>query len=1371
MMLHSHTPVHPLIHHGTQQRERLLQQLMPTYLKLDDRSIADLIAFSGQLATEIQFWDQENKTSGNWVPFWESDLTTLLALIAATDLDSIRTQYRTAELNLLRLEKRKERGLPVDQQEADSLIRSLVTSEAFGIFGIAKRIANICRKAPANHAIKSEIIGLIKTDLQLPFVHLIQYHKGSVNHALTAQYAPFIGSTDCALPWGIPDENAFHRIDYIEPFEFRVELWKLFLKFYKALRFIVQRADRAFRTAIRSRKDHHPHITLFLTFLHLFRYLQTDLNSLTEKHLLFYYQDILRLQGRRIIPDQVHVVFEIALNLDRYRIEKGTLLLGGADVKGRDRLYSLQEGIVASHVRLVEKKNYYFSEQVDAEGNPQFLTLVMQAADKKDGVKEDFAAGLKIWSGLSGKWLYDDLMYKISRIEYIEEVAKVREVELPTLIRQQKESYTLQLEALKPATGFIITSAEFLLRKNLHRGIYLEFGGGKSELPISEFKVEISTAEGPRFLNEGSVQELSLPDVKPQDQKTRFNFFWKNIGEKDPSGKIYKIKGYNSFFINLKESFPDINLSPEGKMPYIKFTARKLVQPLSTPIFNSLYASSGSQSEGPISSSSPPVAVNAPPVFGLSGLVASSQINIPHPDEIIGQSTFFQGTHKAYVKINELFLKNVADSISLGHKDSPTGVTVTMINQGEKVTTVPRRYGGEQGWAVLDIAVNTDTPLNIRETDVSIKQYFSRLRLIPFNRNLDVNHRIEQYNVLGRWAPSFGTAPFSASPRLRQPMLDPILSIDLLHEWDANEGIIVKDTKTAEANGNLFLGFENITPGQTLSVLFKTADGTGNPDHFAPDITWSYLSDNQWKAMPGQYIISDSTLGMKQTGIILFQLPNDIDNGNTEIVGEGGREDLYWLRASATEYPADLILVDALPMLVDIYVNAATAVFKDAQNSHEHLEPGLAPKTISALRFRDVNVKVVEQPFASFDGRNSENGDAPAYYRRIHERLRHRQRAVTIWDYERILLEQFPKVSIAKCLSHTRRFAARMPGYVTMAVVPYPYKMVGFRKYYPTLEAGDLAQMHDFLSQRNSYFVSGFGGPGFCCCQENTDSNTSHPDCCCNGVPNKLSVINARFEPIRLRVCVRFRESLDPVLHKKRLNEALKNFLAPWALDEQHPLLFGSPIHTTQLLGFLENIPYVDIIADLKYKHFPTKASADHEELALDWSVVEEIQPFTAASVLTTYLDRLNADNPNVIDHDIQVLKDHDKCTCADCIEKAQEDDSKDDDPKGKNSTEEQSGTTSEFTLELEKKFLRDLWLLDGNTNKVLKEYQRRLNALIMEEKLFGVTITQAEQGEEGRHAYKFEKIKTGNRITSVKIHLATKEGTFETFELENPNL
>lgn len=1211
MIIHANTPVHPLQRSGVHQRERLLQALIPSNLRLDERSMQDLIAFVGKFAEQVRFWNEQDEAQGDWTTFWESDDTTLFAMMAAVDLENLRTEYRSLELQYLRLLKAElENPGPnnPNQPTSASTIRELVDL----IYGLALKVAELCQKAPTEHPLYAEYQRIVSTQLQAPLKALIAFHKGSVDKLLLDDYADFIGNIPAASAWGLPTDEDFLCIDFMLPDENREALWRLFLQFYQALALIVDKATRAFRSSLRSRDDHAPHITLFLTFLHLFRYLQDEMNRLPERHLLFYYEDVLRLQQRRAVPDKVHVVFELAQNVLRYRLKEDTLFAGGTDQGGKLRVYGLEDEVVVGQVKLVEKKNYYFEEKKGGDGKPNTIfSIALPVSDMRDGVEEAFAPGVKVWRALSGKEVHDRIEYKLTTIK------KIYGNNLPLSVKKEFEKWGAKKEQLKGVKGILIGSPELWLESGDYRVINI----APIFAPANLDRVELLTNEGWKNFDLETLSAGAEIALGPHLSN-------KALISSNGHISIYLAADFPNLKYALNATIPLLRIGykndlPEKTIPKVKLNTERGWFNQASGNYNNLSS-----------------IANGPNIT-LTKFLLPAKPGEWKIDKIYQKSVPVLIDETAMVKIEfgELSNKKITH-IAIESKENSRGWTKTVYayNSDKKVkvkieNTILNEIDGVSYFEIEYTKQAASLPFIMRSDDIIISYITESSPVATSN--------IYYFTSFGELPIEPNKGGFNLIPTIQQPSTSGMIS---------NAG--AEEPQASPANGNLFLGFASLLPNQTLNLLFKMAEGTGNPDHIAPEVIWSYLRDNDWVRFPPQFILKDETLGMKQTGIIRFQIPEDINNGNTWIKGKEDRTDLFWLRASATEFPDDDILVDALPMLVDIHVNAGTAVFKADGNTTEHLEAGLPAETIAALRFRDVNVKRVEQPYTSFGGRLSEVGDRHSYYRRIHERLRHRQRAISVWDYERIVLEKFPKVALAKCLSHTQVVSAGMPGHVTLAAVPYPDKMIGNRKYYPNLDAGDLEAIRQYLNRHNSYFVGRYGSPGFCCCHEEDHTTTAEHDChCgCGHGKSRLRVINARFEPIRLQICVRFYAGKDIPFYTKQLNEDLKAFLAPWASDQHQPLLFGNSISTTHLLLFLENLDYVDVVMNLKIKHFASRTSADYGETDLPWSAPETIIPFTAASLLTTYLNRLDEDNPNVLDHEINVIAEQDGCACKTCL-------------------------------------------------------------------------------------------------------------------------
>lgn len=1266
------TSIHPLVRQGTHQRERLLQALVPANLKLDDRAIADLMALVGQLATHIRYWPDTNTLPAddepNWEKFWQSDATPLLAILAATDLVALRSRYRTTELAYLKAEEDKANPTPADAPKPDELMADLVEE----LFGAARLAFDLYKKLPVSHPLKAEFGRLISEKLAAPIRRVIAYHKGVSTVDLLGRYRTenFIDTEQEKQPWGIGSVSEFRNaIKPQRPNNTDQEpLWRLFLAFYNVLSVMVAKAGKSFQFALQSRSDHPPHVALLLSFLHLFRHLQTDFNGLPEKHLLFYYQDVLRLQQRGTIPDRVHLVFEMAQNIDRYRLSAGTEFRGGTDRLGQERLYALETETVISKAKLVEQKSIYFLKNSPA-------IPIVQAKNA---------------TGLSARAEYEKLAGKIKRLGKLTGTDLVStnttvglfgpqpvpnlKTQLSTEAQDQLISWVEELEGFVARPGLLISSPELWMEQSEGRVILLTFGDSKA-LSTLPFSIQLSTEKSLNTVVDNTIVDNEKSNRLTSGAKKGLDTFLiteRNSETPNPFASIgpsFFVEN-NSVSIYLPPSFPALKPYTDKDSPLLAGLPHPyiLIQPakahhfddLTTFDFNSVTLQTASAGIKNLT-------------LQLGDVVYPANSDIP----LVGATAGDVNT-KLYVSTLELSTKKFTPNQIILTKSPILGKFVNQGAEGlEEITksifSVPEQVlsNGQNSPSITTpfygINVNQplryqpNTPLTFFKVDITIPQPaegkpINTYKIAPESISLSYLSEPETINV-GTTTPKsvhqlFHYHPFGGLSIVKNGTLAPKYEIPSFDKPLAQPTTApVKDPP--KADGNLLLGFEKVVPGQTLSVLFQMREGTGNPDKTPPEIVWSYYRNNVPVRLPLPYILSDGTNGLRRTEIIRFQIPADITDNISAVPGSTGRLDLFWLMASATEDPDNDVVIEALPLIDHIYAQAATVVFKNQKNTLEHLANGLPANTIGQLRVRDVNVRKVTQPDKSVGGRLPENTDPMAYYRRISERLRHKQRAITVWDYERLTLEQFPSVAVVKCLTHTEKDDLNAPGFVTLAVIPDPDTLRGEGRFYPGVGAGDRTAIADYLNQHNSFFVSGVGGFSACCCHDHTDDPTAEKDPCGCPPKSRLQVVNAQFEPVRLQVCVRFYKGKDATLYTKILNDDLRAFLAPWTRTGGPPIAFGTSLKTTQLLRFLENLDYVDVVMSIKVKHFTSKEQLLSDKPEMPWEVADELVPSTSRSVLTTYLNILDEDKENVLDHEINVLKADDPCGCADCKENA----------------------------------------------------------------------------------------------------------------------
>jgi hypothetical protein len=223
------------------------------------------------------------------------------------------------------------------------------------------------------------------------------------------------------------------------------------------------------------------------------------------------------------------------------------------------------------------------------------------------------------------------------------------------------------------------------------------------------------------------------------------------------------------------------------------------------------------------------------------------------------------------------------------------------------------------------------------------------------------------------------------------------------------------------------------------------------------------------------------------------------------------------------------------------------ATFVDRDNAPDVNDAPLPSGTITKILSPVPGVAGVEQPYASFGQSPAEA--ASSFSTRVSERLRHKQRALCSWDYERLVLQHFPSIYKAKCIP-ANAADPDAAGLVRIVVIPEMRGRIPFDPFAPKAPAGLLEDIAACLADKKP------------------------PQA-------RLRVQNAVFIGVRVRVLVRFRPGYDEGFYKKKLDDEICRFLSPWAYDEGVDIVLGNRIYASSIVDFVERRPYIDFVAGL----------------------------------------------------------------------------------------------------------------------------------------------------------------------------------------------
>jgi hypothetical protein len=379
------------------------------------------------------------------------------------------------------------------------------------------------------------------------------------------------------------------------------------------------------------------------------------------------------------------------------------------------------------------------------------------------------------------------------------------------------------------------------------------------------------------------------------------------------------------------------------------------------------------------------------------------------------------------------------------------------------------------------------------------------------------------------------------------------------------------------AEGYLFIGLSGLVPGDSLNVLFQLAEATGATEAGPITLTWEYLANNQWVALrPGFEIVQDDTNNLLTTGIIQFSFPDDISSNNS-ILPSGSS----WIRVSA---PGN---TTAASQAIAVTTQAALATFLNNPTLNDQNRPGNIPLPNGSLTKLVVPIPAVtqiNQPIPSFGGQAPE-ASANAYTQRVSEQLRHKGRALQKWDYERMVLQQFPQVLVAKCINHSYALSSQnykwdfpmAPGNIIVAVLPDTTQLTVANALQPTVPMSMLTSIQSSLSAAASTFV-------------------------------QLTVMNPRYEPVDICLTATLASGMNTQFYTVQLQQDIQGFMAPWLSGNTAALQFAQRLYRSDLVEFIESLTYIGNVISL---------NMCHQGDTMPTTPPDFIDPLTPRSILT----------------------------------------------------------------------------------------------------------------------------------------------------------
>jgi hypothetical protein len=1236
-----------LVRSGTSQDDRYKNLLNPKQVLIDERTISDFILFAQKYSKYVKYYNDQNAVDGNWQEFWQNDISATLAGVVAFDLNEYQQVYQSIRTHIF------ERIAVGNNNVANTTAIGVHLKLLFHL--PLKLVQKLCDtyaalvdrsdlQMPLARLFEREIVPHLKTlmnyykaaspiitDPKFIFTSdpltLADFSNPLLSIELTDMIKDVITNTPgyAAAGYFVPglnqNLNSYYSDASLIPGDYTPFLdgsgvagkvfdalnYNLLSNALESIYRAMAGAARLFKTDLQNTltnyPEHHAHFGLWLVFIRLYGSGQEELNKYAQRHLEYYYKEVLQEKPRKAKANKVHLLFEAAKDAPKTLLEAGMRFKAGKDKLNKALSYGLKENFLLTQAKIVELKSFYHE--------PGKFPIAAVKTNSANGIDLPLTDDYPYWSafykgnGTTGQpaarlgfAIADNNLFlkegtRTIRIIFNEVIPQILRggENFVVYYTSEKgwESIDYDVDQLSSQVQYQQQLNQYDRRPNA--------GGPENALGPAQnrsyLSAGISTDAGiypgsNENFSAGSCITVEIPPDKPAvvqfDPKVHINKLHKDdFRTSSPVLKVMVTSNYDGWS-NFSIGSMRLDVRVTGAKDYT--------------ILNS---------DGYADASKPYF------LFGST------------PDKL---PNFTMGS-------NEFFSKNLAQfklNVEWQEEWTPGGYFNPQSANGINDFTLKIQYlengiwkdGSTNDQTLFDEGQNTkviDLSTDIEKISFLTEQKIENDLLTPTTRNgfikviCDDNFSHEQYPVDYANYVICNANP-GCTQRLalpKKPYPAKVVTITVEYHTKLAEpttffelhpfGIrFVKHpdhiVPVYPDRGELYIGISNLVPPTKLTTLFQVRTGTASPLAEKADIQWSYLKGDQWvdQEHDPKLEVDDKTDELAGSEIIGFVIPSGA-NSTHRIMPDG----LHWIKMSIPEY------TDAINDLISIDAQAATVEFVDQGNDPQFLNGQLEAESISKAEISNGAIKNILQKYASFDGAQEEFPNE--FYVRVAERLRHKDRAITLWDYEHLILQAFPKVYKVKCINHTSVDKTSKPGHVT--IVPIPRLQSIFKDpLRPYTDKKTRIEIRKFLEKRISPFVC-------------------------------LHVEQPSLEEVLIECSVSFNDDIaDIVFYTQMLNDAIIRHLSPWAFGDGKDVSFGGKWHKADLINFIDERPYVNYIKDVRMYHIKDITLQDPPLIDL-----EVVEASTARSILVSHRK-----------HDITTLANNnnltstqDNCQCEEC--------------------------------------------------------------------------------------------------------------------------
>ncbi|RIJ50492.1 hypothetical protein D1614_00725 [Maribellus luteus] len=1077
---------------GSSQDKRIQQALSNSYLSIDGRSVLEKLIQTLEFAGHLPFVDTDNKIVGNWKTFLMRDPLFVIASIVKIDLDEFKNLAKENEL--INDQSAQNKRLT----EANRLMRDLVIRWLRGLKN-------------------SGYSGALLSELENIYSSVIHFEEES------------------------PDRHAETISEHFE-------------NLYGHLLFLQEKAAVYFKAEL-EHAGHQPHIALLLAFFRLTEFAQADMNALPQEHLDFYYKKILQQSPRNQTHSNAILGLKLQQGIEFKDIPENEVFHltfpNGPSYPFKTGSASRFTQTEITEIKTLFKSDYHPFGESDQNNNFSINLLYQNdiRSNGKNTVEND----------------------KVLPATFGEEKTMLNEAVVPSKIGILFSSPALILEKGNQTAilSLKFTSESWQESRSLFDGlIYDEIIETQDKAESVKFRDKIVSqffAEAFQLLVTSHEGWVEPEHVKVQinrekhsliitipftDQEQTLIPFTPEIhdGDYDTTWPCIKV------MLNNNARYHPYRILSQMVMEEVMLETE--VAEVSDLML--------STSLGNLDSSIPFAPFGTAPVLG-------SYLKIQNP--LVLQ----QNLSELDIKINWLGLPRMKGGFSSYYRGYPLDVSNDGFRFKIKQSSQSNDRSGikmqeEKLFNTKDNYLEPSTEINVALGNLNFDQQINPLgnkklpSLLLELSGPEFAFGHQQFpEIYANAALNRSRFKRNTDPLPSQPFTPMVEKLTLRYKNVAREIMHRKlDNKSADikivhihpfgkvqvfpgpvksqsyflpqitGKGSLLLGLEKVTPNEILNLGFDLQPAVYSHTVIKPPrVEWHYLSNNEWISMHND-ILEDGTQGLLKSGIIRLKLPGIIQTDNPRMP-----KGKFWLKASYKKSP------DNNSRIRHVFSQALQVV------SSENLEPdntqsGKQQKHQKASFSSKPGIAEIKGPFA-LEATNKQDSEA-LFYGRTGEMLRHKNRAVSNWDIEQLVLDRFPQVEKVRAYGRNTHPKELVKGSnLQIVLIPKTDSETTGSQQSHKIDYSTLVNVKQYISQFLSPWV-------------------------------KVEVANPIYELLKIRCTVKFKDPFKAGYLKTALNRELVNYLSPGVKNESTDKGFDESFSKTELINFIESRPYVEFV-------------------------------------------------------------------------------------------------------------------------------------------------------------------------------------------------